>query len=235
MKIKKILFAFKSKQLFRAALNLTFASIEHLKLLKNFNFNTILDVGANKGQFSLLVKYLFPNTKIIAFEPLENEAKIFNKIFSNDKFVTLYNIAIGQSTSEGIFHISARNDSSSLLPISEKQIKIFPGTKEVKTERISIVPLSKKINASVFKHPTLMKIDVQGFELEVLKGSIDILNSIDFILIEVSFIELYTGQALSNDIIVFLLSHKYQLIGVYNMTYNNGIAVQADFFFKLKK
>ena len=69
-KLKKILFALKSKQNIKAALHKTFASIEHYKLLKNFNFETIIDVGANKGQFSLLVRYLFPKAKIFAFEPL---------------------------------------------------------------------------------------------------------------------------------------------------------------------
>lgn len=118
------------------------------------------------------------------------------------------------------------------MPNSKKQTEIFPGTEEIKAESITIEPLSKKINVSMLETPTLMKIDVQGFELEVLKGSVELFDNIDYILIEVSFVQLYTGQALANEIVEFLLKHNYNLIGLYNMTYNNGIAIQADFFFK---
>ena len=78
-----------------------------------------------------------------------------------------------------------------------------------------------------------MKIDVQGYELEVLKGSSDLLQSIFYVYVECSFIELYDEQPLANDVINFLEKFSFILKGVYNPHFNkNGIVVQADFLFE---
>ena len=76
------------------------------------------------------------------------------------------------------------------------------------------------------------KIDVQGFELEVLKGCEDILGKFAYAYIECSFTELYAGQALAYQIISWLEARKFNFTGIYNIGYDNfGKAVQGDFFF----
>lgn len=77
-----------------------------------------------------------------------------------------------------------------------------------------------------------MKLDVQGFELEALRGCENMLDRFRYVYCECSFVELYEGQALAHEIIDYLSQHKFKLTGVYNMTYDKrGIAVQADFLF----
>jgi hypothetical protein len=77
---------------------------------------------------------------------------------------------------------------------------------------------------------------VQGFELEVLKGSEDLFEFIDYIYVECSFIELYEGQSLVDEVITFLEKYKFKLKGVYNIFYDKkGVAIQADFLFKRTK
>ena len=93
--------------------------------------------------------------------------------------------------------------------------------------------LDNFIEKSELIKPVFVKIDVQGFELEVLKGSKNLIDEFDYIYVECSFIELYEKQALADEVITFLNNYSFKLKGVYNMFYDKkGIAVQADFLFR---
>ena len=106
------------------------AAVEHEVLLKNIFCKTIIDIGANRGQFSLVARHCFKDAQIFAFEPLPQPFKVLRNIFVHDRMVTLYQMAIGSASISQQMHISQRDDSSSLLPITELQNKVFPGTKE---------------------------------------------------------------------------------------------------------
>jgi hypothetical protein len=96
------------------------------------------------------------------------------------------------------------------------------------------VPI-KRLDACVSKplpRPILLKIDVQGFELEVLKGATDLLPQIDSIYVEASFVELYEGQALHEEIAQFLTAAGFRLEGRYNTHFHQGQPVQADLLFR---
>ncbi|MGA7966535.1 MAG: FkbM family methyltransferase, partial [Gammaproteobacteria bacterium] len=83
--------------------------------------------------------------------------------------------------------------------------------------------------------PALLKLDVQGFELPTLQGCEDLLSRFAWVYVECSFIELYEGQALADEVITWLRERGFALSGVYNMSYGrSGRAIQADFLFALK-
>ena len=131
-----------------------------------------------------------------------------------------------------VIHVTQDDDSSSLLPITSLQSGMFPGTSEKETRPIDVLPLSKALQGSPLVPNSLLKIDVQGFELQVLRGCEDVLNEFSHLYIECSFIELYAGQALAPEIIAWLGQRNYSLTGVYNMYYDGkGRAVQGDFLF----
>lgn len=171
--------------------------------------------------------------KIISFEPLAGPASKFRKLFKSDKNVILHEVAIGSEIKNVSMHVSARDDSSSLLPIGENQLNVFPGTEELSLEEVSVAPLNYYVQSEDLVSPALLKIDVQGFELEVLKGATDLIEYFNFIYVECSFIELYERQALADEIIKFLDEYFFKLNGVYNIYYNSKeLAVQGDFLFK---
>jgi len=66
------------------------------------------------------------------------------------------------------------------------------------------------------KGRALLKLDVQGFELAALQGCTDVLDRFEFVYVEVSFIELYVGQALASDVVAFLLGRNFKLLCVAN-------------------
>ena len=68
-------------------------------------------------------------------------------------------------------HVSAREDSSSLLPVGEGQVSAFPGTDEVGTTNVEVRTLDSVMANRDLEKPALLKVDVQGFELPVLRGA----------------------------------------------------------------
>jgi FkbM family methyltransferase len=205
------------------------AAVEHWQALSALDVKTVVDVGANKGQFALLATGVFPDVTIYSFEPLQEPAARFREMLGEE--VRLFETAIGPSDREATIYVSHRIDSSSLLPIT-KQSEIFPGT-ELKEERVvAVAPLTKYLSPEHIKPPALLKIDVQGYELEVLKGCDPLLMLFEFVYVECSFVELYEGQALVGEVILYLVHRNFQLSGVYNQVGDSeGRPVQADFLF----
>ncbi len=208
------------------------AGVEHRVVLGPLDCRHVVDIGANRGQFALIARKYFPDAKIDSFEPLKEPADRFQALFDNDQFTQLHRLAIGLNEGEAEIHVSSRDDSSSLLPITDTQSMLFPGTAEHETRMIQVAPLKNIIPEQDVQKPALLKIDVQGFELEVLRGCEELLEQFQYIYVECSFVELYAGQAFADEVIAFLRERNFILEGVYNPCYDkNGRAVQADFFF----
>ena len=208
------------------------AAIEHEHVLGALTCRMVLDIGANRGQFALVVRRSFPKARIISFEPLPVPAGTFRKMFEDDPQVTLHEAAVGPVSGNATIHISRRDDSSSLLPITGTQVALFPGTAEADTATVHVAPLREFVSVSDIRPPALLKLDVQGYELEVLRGCEDLLNRFTYVYAECSFVELYAGQALADEVIAWLRERGFKLRGVHNMDYDRGgRAIQADFLF----
>ena len=233
LRLKKLSRIILDMSLISALLKGAAAGVEHLSVLESFYCEYIVDVGANRGQFALIARKIFPRAKIISFEPLEEPAEIFRKVFCNDPEVTLHACAIGKAQMTTAIHVTKDDDSSSLLPITKTQSGLFPGAAEKETRRVMVYPLSQLLDPASIPPASLLKIDVQGYELDVLQGSEDILQKFSHIYVECSFLELYEGQALAHQIIAWLGQRNFILSGVHNLYYEkNGKAVQGDFLFK---
>jgi hypothetical protein len=127
-------------------------------------------------------------------------------------------------------HLATRADSSSLLALGTRQKTIF-GMAESGALRVPIQRLDACVSRPLAR-PSLLKIDVQGFELEVLKGASALLPEIDAIYVEVSYIELYEGQALHGEIERCLEHAGYRPDGRFNLHRHQGEPVQADRLFR---
>jgi FkbM family methyltransferase len=207
------------------------ASAEHRRILGG-DLATVVDIGANRGQFSLAVRRWSPKARAIAFEPLPIAAAAFRRVFQGDSKVTLHEAAIGPRAGEATIHVSGADDSSSLLPISTLQTELYPGTEEIGTQTVKVGRLSDFISAKEVISPALLKVDVQGYELDALRGCSELMQGFDYIIVECSFKELYEGQALAHEIIRFLDACGFGLRNVYNLEYDRrDQAVQGDFCF----
>jgi FkbM family methyltransferase len=208
------------------------AAVEHGQLLKALKFKTVVDIGANRGQFALVARHCFPDARIIAFEPLSGPANRFRTVLGHDARIILHQVAIGPSAGNATMHVAAADDSSSLLPISPMQQSLFSGTSEVARETIKVEPLASRIKREELETPALLKIDVQGYELPGLQGCEALLDWFSHAYVECSFVELYEGQALAAEVINFLYERGFSLCGIYNVHYGpQGQAIQADMLF----
>lgn len=219
--------------LYRRALRLRIAAAtEHERVPFGSEFHTVLDVGANRGQFSLVACNRFPRATILCFEPLPTAHAKLRRLWRGQSRVTLYNVALGSHSSEQAIHVSRSDDSSSMLAITARQSHEFPGTEEVARLTVPTRRLDDLLTPDLLKRPCLLKIDVQGFELEVLRGVGALLDDVDEILVECSFTELYTGQPLADEVTCYLLTHGFRLGGVFSPVYGDRRrCLQADLLF----
>jgi FkbM family methyltransferase len=209
------------------------AGVEHTRILRNLGpIRRVVDIGANRGQFALVARNEYPEARIVSFEPLAGPAEVFQKVFRGDENIRLVQAAIGPEQGEVPIHISARDDSSSLLPISNRQSETFSGTEEVGTATIQVGPLDSFVAAEELESPALLKLDVQGYEYQALQGCESLLRRFTYVYCECSFVELYSGQKLAADVMAWLAARGFRLQGMYNAFYDHqGVAIQADFLF----
>jgi FkbM family methyltransferase len=208
----------------------TVPGVEHLEALRQLNLLTCIDVGANVGQFSVLVRYLFPEATIIAFEPLREAADKYQRVMDRQR-TTLYRFALGPVSSDAEFYVTTRTDSSSLLRPADGQQKAF-GVSTETVQRVPVRALGEVVPLDRLEHPILMKIDVQGGELGVLSGCGAFLEHVDNVYLEASFVDLYCNQPLAGEVIEFMTSRGFQLRGVFNQAVTKAFgATQADFLF----
>jgi FkbM family methyltransferase len=208
------------------------AAIEHQYLLRQLDVMTCVDVGANIGQFSLLIRGLFPAAQIFAFEPLEIAAAAYRRVLGADRQAKLFQLAIAPTEETRVMHVSARHDSSSLLPITDVQKDFAPGTGAVGTEAVKLAPLDSVLTPGDIRAPALLKLDVQGFELEALKGCERLLHLFDHVYAELSFDSFYDGQALAYEVIAWLEARHFHVTGINNpSSAKDRRIVQADFLF----
>ena len=208
------------------------ATIEHHDILSALAPEVVVDIGANVGQFSLLARGLFPAANVYAFEPLARPAAKYRRLFDNDAQVSFFQAAIAPGAGRRQMHVSARDDSSSLLPISPGQVEFAPGTQEARREDVVLAPLDQFIRAEDIAGPALLKLDVQGFELEALKGCETLLSRFNHIYVEISFFPLYEGQVLAAELIEWLAARGFHVSAAGNPSYGKDRRiVQMDMLF----
>ena len=229
-KAGKALTLFRTPRYRRALFQGIGAAIEH-RALADLAPSLVVDVGANKGQFTLLALELFPKARIVAFEPLRDAGARFARAVGAEPRVRLVAAALGLAAGEADMHVSGRDDCSSLLDIAGLE-ELVPEAAMVGTEKVRVGRLQDFIAVEELAGPALLKIDVQGFELQVLQGCGDWLQRFAWVYVEVSFRELYAGQALADSVARHLLEAGFAFSAVYNLSCDDhGKPLQADILF----
>jgi len=208
------------------------AAVEHQGAALDHAYRTVIDVGANRGQFLLVAARRFPDAALIAFEPLPGPRQVLPRVLPRCRPVRLFEEALSDRAGTATFHVSRADDSSSLLPISAAQVATFPGTEEVAQMSVRTARLDEMLAPEDLAPPVLLKIDAQGGELAVLEGATSLLPTIDTVLVECSFAELYQGQPTAATVVRFLSGHGFDLHSVGSVTTAGGRPVQADLVFE---
>jgi FkbM family methyltransferase len=173
------------------------ATREKWLALKHLDIREVIDVGANSGQFAAEVRREFPDATIFCFEPLPDVFEVLRRRFDGDSKVSAFNLALGEATGTLTMHRSDFTPSSSLLPMTDLHKREWPASAAHTEVQVQIARLDDWMAArgSEPQCDTLVKLDVQGFELQVIRGARETLRRSRAIVTEVSFETLYEGQA----------------------------------------
>jgi FkbM family methyltransferase len=161
----------------------------------------VLDVGANEGQYARRLRADGYLGELFSFEPSLAAYSKLEQTASADPAWHTVRAALADRVGSASLNVSANSYSSSLLPISRVHTSAAPDAAYVATETVEVTTLDTMGLSPV---PTYLKIDVQGYEPEVLRGSDRLLEHVIGVELEMSLVPLYEGQVLATDVCVML-------------------------------
>jgi FkbM family methyltransferase len=163
--------------------------------LQQHRIDTVLDVGANIGQFGGRLLQTGFAGKVISFEPLSHaHAELSKAAAGHANWQVAPRAAVGAAAGEAEINVSSNLVSSSLLPILDDHTHSAPASRYVGTEKIPVITLDDCPLVPTASR-VFLKIDTQGFEQEVLKGARRLLGENVFgVQVELSLAPLYGGQ-----------------------------------------
>jgi FkbM family methyltransferase len=205
-------------------------SLELLESLKEAPPRVIYDIGANVGTWTLLAKAIFPAAEVHAFEPLDFHSEKFLQKTKGLHDVNLHRIALGEHKEKSVLRVTNNSDSSSVLPLTQSGMQQWH-LDTVAEVPIVMHPLDEWVSDHKLSAPDLLKLDVQGYELHVLRGAANCLRHAHAVLAEVSFGEFYKGQCRFEELSAFLGEYGYRLHALGHGTQIGRTLLQTDALF----
>jgi FkbM family methyltransferase len=214
-------------------------SIRHLQTLnlpwlRQRKFRTIFDIGANVGEFAGAMELLFPGATIFSFEPLPQCYSALEQRMRNYPHFKGFNMGLAESSGEKSIFLSSSAPSSSFRPMAQLHKDAFPFSKGSQEVKVKIERLDDVMRTISYEGPTLIKIDVQGFEDQVIKGGLETVRRADTLIVETSFRTLYEGQPLFGDIYELVRDQGFQFVGIQDSLsdHRDGQVLQIDSVFE---
>ena len=180
--------------------------------LQRLDIGLVLDVGANTGYYAQQLRLAGFGGRIVSFEPLTDAFEGLERAARRDPLWETIRLALGAHDGECVIHIAGNSLSSSLLPMGARHLVGAPESREVAVDTVPLARLDSVRSEIVRGERTYLKLDVQGYELEVLHGAGETLPAVEAIECELSLVELYDGQPLLPEMVQFLEDAGYSLL-----------------------
>lgn len=200
-------------------------------LMKKNNINTIIDIGANIGQYSLEMRHDGFKGKIVSYEPLANAFLKLKNYAKNDKNWQVYNRAIGNEDGHTFINIAGNSVSSSISNMQDLHLEIAPDSAYTGKEKISINKLDTIFRDFYSENDRVMlKIDAQGFEKNIIDGAEKFLEKVILLQLEMSLVSMYENEMLFIDMIAYLKERNFELVSLENgfFDWQTGQLFQVD-------
>jgi FkbM family methyltransferase len=188
-------------------------ALQVTEILRRNEFDLVFDVGANLGQFGEELRHLGFQGEVVSFEPLSAAyGPLCAKADKDSQWSVHERCALGAASGVTQIHIAGNLASSSVLPMNDAHRNAAPISKYTGVESVRIETLDAVAGPYLqSSRKPFLKIDTQGYELEVLRGAEQTLNQICGLLLEMSLVELYDGQVLWLDLMQWLKDRGFEL------------------------
>jgi FkbM family methyltransferase len=204
--------------------------------LRRFPIQTVIDVGANRGQFAREALTFFPRAHIISFEPQPAAFEQLCQFAAHcPSQVTPVKLALGDS--EGRAHMQVHVDwdySSSLLATTSLAHQLYPYQQQQTTINVRLTTLDSFFASAGYRlqPDILVKIDAQGYDDRVIRGGRSVFSQARACIVEINLDQLYQGQGSFKDIFALLDEFGYRYVGNLDQVYaTDGRVVFIDAVF----
>lgn len=168
---------------------------------EHIGVNTVIDVGANVGQFGSALRSAGFTGRIVSCEPIPDAFRDLSRRVGRDSRWTAVRTAVGAGMGTLEINVAANSYSSSALVVNSTHTSAAPDSRTVATTQAPMTTVAELIaEHDVDPARTLLKIDTQGFEGEVLDGAGPLLDRFGALQLELSLVSLYDGQPLAREL-----------------------------------
>lgn len=188
----------------RAGFDVTRENFRHrfVFALRQHAIRSVLDIGANTGQFARALRRAKYQGDIVSVEPLQAAFDALLENSRSDPRWTAERAAVSAEPGTLTMNVSANSVSSSALPMLDRHTAAAPGSRYIASEDVVATTVDELVTRHALEpESTLLKIDVQGFERAVLDGAADTLPRFGAVRTEMSLVPLYDGQPLLPEIV----------------------------------
>lgn len=204
------------------------------KLIQWLEVDLVVDVGAGIGQYGTALRKMGYTGRIVSFEPLPSARAKVEARAAEDPAWSVLPYALGESDGSTILHVAGNSGSSSILDMLDRHREAAPVSAYVGEERVPVRRLDGVLDQVLGSASRpFLKLDVQGYELAVLRGAGDRLSTFPAVQLELSTVPLYAGAPLRGEVEAFLAAAGYVLAGVKQgfSDPNTGQMLQLDGIF----
>ncbi len=202
-----------------------------IKLFDYLSIDLVLDVGANIGQYASELRASGYKEKIYSFEPVSTSYNYLRKIAKKDDKWEVFPFALGDCNEHTQMFVTENLVSSSLYEPSEKLEAIESRTKVIEKENIEVKTLDSIFDSMKMDDKSIfLKMDVQGFESNVISGAKQHLSHIKAIQLEMPLEKTYNGGGDFYELDTLLRQNEFKLISIDSGYYNpeNGFNIEVD-------
>lgn len=192
-----------------------FPKLENVRntILRKLEIGIAIDGGANQGQWAKRLRKSLPFIEINSFEPVSGQFKILQSNSRSDSNWRVFHAALGSVEGSENINLASNNSMSASLRNPTQHLQAHPNVLFNGTEIIEV----KRLDSFNFGNPEdllFLKLDVQGFEIDVLKGSEKTLERVAVIEVETSYRQMYEGEMNHTNLVSWLESRGFEVFTI---------------------
>jgi FkbM family methyltransferase len=211
-------------------------TIEWLYFLTRGGVKAVYDVGAADGRFAAACAKLNNIESVVAFEPGSEAFVQLDELTRKFHKLVVVPVALGAKTEPQVFYVAKDRRTSSCLPPNDALSELYPGKGLQQETTVEVETLDVAVRKRQLPPPDIIKLDTQGYELEVLRGGAKTMETVSFCIVECCYEPLYTGAPLIGDVFEYFKQLGWRNVGTApSSRSSNGKPVYTDLVFASRR